>query len=57
MYFLIFLIVGVIVVVEVDIIFNRETTPPRSGRIPYGSGALKSLNQRKPSVRMFGFRS
>lgn len=57
MYFLSFLIVGVIVVVDVERIFKSDTTPPNNGKIPYGSGALKSLNQRKPSVRMFGFRS
>ena len=57
MYFLIFLIVGVTVVVDVDKIFNKETTPPSKGRIPYGSGALRSLNHRKPSVKILGFKS
>ena len=57
MYFLNFLIVGVIVVVDVDKILSKDTKPPRRGRIPYGSGALRSLNHRKPSVKMFGFKS
>jgi hypothetical protein len=57
MYFLSFLIVGVTVVVDVERIFRSEITPPINGSTPYGSGALKSLNHRKPSVRMLGFKS
>jgi hypothetical protein len=35
-------------------IFNIEKTPPNIGNMPYGSGALKSLNQNIPSVKMAG---
>jgi hypothetical protein len=56
-YLLIFLIVGVSEVVEVDRMLSSEITPPMIGRIPYGSGALRSLNQRNPSVRILGFKS
>ena len=47
--------VGVMVVVDVDRIFKRDITPPISGKIPNGSGALRSLNQRKPSLKIAGF--
>jgi hypothetical protein len=30
--------------------------PERIGRTQYGSGCERSLNQRKPSVRMLGMR-
>jgi hypothetical protein len=49
--------VGVAVVVEVERMFMRETTPPIRGKMPYGSGALRSLNQRNPSVKIAGFKS
>lgn len=52
-----FLMVGVAVVVEVERMFMRETTPPIRGKMPYGSGALRSLNQRNPSVKIAGFKS
>ena len=55
MNLLIFLMVGVTLVVEVDRIFRKLTIPPIKGRIPYGSGALKSLNQKNPSVSMAGY--
>ena len=43
--------------VDVDKMFNSEITPPIRGRIPYGSGALKSLNHKNPSVKIAGQRS
>ena len=46
--------VGVRVVVVVDRMLRSEITPAIRGRIPYGSGALKSLNHKKPSVKMAG---
>ena len=49
--------VGVRVVVFVERMFNSEITPAIRGRIPVGSGELRSLNQRKPSVKMAGFSS
>jgi len=33
---------------------RREIMPPTKGRIPVGSGDDKSLNQRKPSLRILG---
>ena len=33
---------------------SRLMPPATNGRIPYGSGTVKSLNQRKPSVSMAG---
>jgi hypothetical protein len=54
MYFLIFLIVGVNVVVDADRILRKLTNPPIRGSIPYGSGELKSLNHKNPSVRIAG---
>jgi len=41
-------------VVDVDKIFSSDITPPISGKIPYGSGALRSLNHKNPSVKIFG---
>lgn len=36
------------------ITLRKETRPPNKGRIPVGSGALKSLNHRIPSVSIAG---
>lgn len=38
---------------EVEI-FKYDIAPPIIGRIPVGSGLLRSLNQRSPSVKMAG---
>jgi len=35
-------------------ILSMDKTPPITGRIPVGSGLLRSLNQRMPSVRIAG---
>lgn len=40
--------------VDEDIIFNKLTIPAQTGKIPNGSGELKSVNQSKPSVKMAG---
>jgi hypothetical protein len=47
----------VIEVVCVERIFRRVIIPPNIGSKPYGSGALKSLNQKNPSVKIAGFKS
>lgn len=54
MYLLIFRITLDVFVAEEVSIFAKETSPPSTGRIPVGSGALRSLNHQKPSVRMPG---
>tara|TARA_B110000305_G_C19337484_1_gene587345 strand:- start:748 stop:987 length:240 start_codon:yes stop_codon:yes gene_type:complete len=36
-------------------ILRKEKRPPIRGSIPVGSGALKSLNQNIPSVRIAGY--
>ena len=46
-------IVFELVVIE-SYMLSRFTVPPRIGKIPYGSGALRSLNQNKPSVSISG---
>jgi hypothetical protein len=35
--------------------FSNDNIPPITGRRPMGSGELKSLNQRIPSVKIAGF--
>ena len=34
--------------------FSRENTPPITGKMPVGSGDVRSLNHRNPSVSMAG---
>ena len=55
--FLNFLIVGFMLFVDVDKMFNNESIPPTIGNIPYGSGALRSLNHKNPSVIILGLMS
>jgi hypothetical protein len=57
MYFLIFLITELVFWFVVVRIFSRLITPPRMGRIPVGSGDERSLNQKKPSLRIAGLMS
>ena len=40
--------------VFVLITFSNENTPPTIGKIPVGSGELRSLNHNIPSVKMAG---
>ena len=37
-------------------ILSNEMTPPINGKMPVGSGAVKSVNHRYPSVSMAGHR-
>ena len=53
--FLNFLKIGAPPDEDVCIMFKRDKAAPAIGRIPYGSGALKSLNHKTPSVRIAGF--
>lgn len=46
--------VGVTFVVDVERMLKKLTKPPIMGRIPYGSGALRSLNHKNPSVNIAG---
>jgi len=55
MYFLSFLITELVLVVEVVKMFIRLIMPPTTGRIPVGSGELRSVNHQKPSFRIAGF--
>ena len=41
-------------VVVVFSILRMLTQPPTTGKIPKGSGELKSVNQKKPSVSISG---
>jgi len=49
-YLLNFLIVGERFEVELVIILIKDTDAPRIGRMQYGSGLERSLNQRNPSL-------
>ena len=40
--------------VDVVKIFKRLIKPPKTGKIPVGSGEERSLNQRKPSLSIAG---
>jgi hypothetical protein len=46
--------IGEVFIVEAVKMFISETTPPTTGKIPSGSGELRSLNHQKPSVRIPG---
>jgi hypothetical protein len=54
MYLFILLIIGLILVVDVDNTFSKVKEPPTIGRIPYGSGDDKSWNHKNPSDIIFG---
>lgn len=54
MYFRIFRITELVLVVEVVKMFIKLIMPPITGRIPVGSGELRSVNHQKPSFRMAG---
>jgi hypothetical protein len=43
-----------VLVVEVVKMFIKLIMPPITGRIPVGSGELRSVNHQKPSFRMAG---
>lgn len=53
-YFLNLRIIEEVFMVDVICMLRREIIPPAKGRIPVGSGDDKSLNQRKPSLRILG---
>lgn len=43
-----------VVLVELVMMFSKVTIPPKTGMIPVGSGAVRSLNHNIPSVTSCG---
>ena len=56
-YLLNFLIIGFKLAVELELIFKNIKAAPAIGRTPKGSGELKSLNHKNPSVIIPGYLS
>lgn len=54
-YFLNLRIAGLEFEAEVVRMLSKLTKPPRTGKMPVGSGDDKSLNQKKPSESIAGF--
>lgn len=50
-------IVGEMLFVEEENTFKSVMKPAITGRIPYGSGELRSVNQKNPSVNIAGLMS
>lgn len=53
-YLLILRAVADVALVELVMMFSRVIMLPIRGRMPVGSGAVKSLNHRRPSVARAG---